>query len=298
MRLLRDIIESYFEFLDVEKKAAHNTILSYKGDLVKFNDYMERNNIKVEEATQTDILSYFMYMQENGTSISTISRSLATLRSFYGYLIKSKKIETNPTENIKGYKAERKLPEILTGMEVEILLSQPKENDLLGYRDKALLEVLYATGMRATEIIGLDVENINIDIGYISCNSWNKTRVIPIYADAAKALKNYIQKSRPLLTDEPTGALFLNYSGKRLSRQGFWKIIKGYQESAKIVKEITPQTLRHSFAVHLLENGADLKSLQEMLGHNDISSTQIYSKIVKQRLQNVYYNSHPKAKKK
>lgn len=295
---MRDIIESYFEFLDVEKKAAHNTILSYKGDLVKFNDYMERNNIKVEEATQTDILSYFMYMQENGTSISTISRSLATLRSFYGYLIKSKKIETNPTENIKGYKAERKLPEILTGMEVEILLSQPKENDLLGYRDKALLEVLYATGMRATEIIGLDVENINIDIGYISCNSGNKTRVIPIYADAAKALKNYIQKSRPLLTDEPTGALFLNYSGKRLSRQGFWKIIKGYQESAKIVKEITPQTLRHSFAVHLLENGADLKSLQEMLGHNDISSTQIYSKIVKQRLQNVYYNSHPKAKKK
>ncbi len=294
---MENILAEYFEFLKTERKVSYNTVLSYKVDIVKFNDYIGSKSIKIEEVTKTDILSYFMSMQENGASTSTVARSLATLRSFYGYLIKTKKIENNPTENIKGYKAERKLPEILTGMEVEMLLSQPKENDLLGYRDKALLEVLYATGMRATEIIDLDVENVNIEVGYINCTYGEKTRVIPIYADAAKALKNYIVKARPLLTNEQNGALFLNYNGKRLSRQGFWKIIKGYKESAKIVKEITPQTLRHSFAVHLLENGADLKSLQELLGHNDISSTQIYSKIVKQRLKNVYYNSHPKAKK-
>lgn len=293
-----DILGEYFAYLESERKASQNTILSYKADITKFNDYLSNIEIKIEDVSKTDILSYFMNMQDNGSSASTVSRSLATLRSFYGYLVKKGKKSENPAEDIKGYNAERKLPEILTGMEVEILLSQPKENDLLGYRDKALLEVLYATGMRATEIISLDVENVNIEVGYINCNHGGKIRVIPIYADAAKALKNYIVKARPLLTEEKAGALFLNYNGKRLSRQGFWKIIKGYKESAKIVKEITPQTLRHSFAVHLLENGADLKSLQEMLGHNDISSTQIYSRIVKQRLQNVYNNSHPKAKKK
>ncbi len=168
---------------------------------------------------------------------------------------------------------------------------------MLGCRDKALLELLYATGMRATEIIDLDVENVNAEVGYINCCHGGKTRVVPIYSDAAKALKVYLSKARPRLTQDKGGALFLNYNGNRLSRQGFWKIIKGYKESAKIVKEITPQTLRHSFAVHLLENGADIKSLQEMLGHSDISSTQIYSRVLKQRLQNVYYNSHPRAKK-
>ncbi len=290
-----DIIEKYFEYLKNEKKVSHNTFSSYKIDINKFIAYINSIGVSLEKVNKTEVLTYLMELSQSGISSSTVARSLAALRSFYGYLMNNRIIEQNPTDNIKGYKPERKLPEILTSMEVEILLNQPKENDLLGCRDKALLEILYATGMRVTEIIELDVENVNIEVGYINCCHGGKNRVIPIYADAAKVLKVYLSKVRPLLTDGKDGALFLNYNGKRLSRQGFWKIIKGYKESAKIVKEITPQTLRHSFAVHLLENGADLKSLQEMLGHNDISSTQIYSRIVKQRLKDVYYSSHPKA---
>ncbi len=292
------MINKYFDYLKNEKKVSNNTFSSYKIDITKFENYLSQSSAVVTKANKTDILSYLMELEQSGASSSTVARTLASLRSLYGYLMDKRIISENPVASIKGYKAERKLPQVLTSMEVEMLLNQPKANDLLGCRDKALLEVLYATGMRATEIIELDVENVNAEVGYINCCHDGKTRVVPIYAEAAKALKTYLSKARPLLTEDKGGALFLNYNGKRLSRQGFWKIIKGYKESAKIVKDITPQTLRHSFAVHLLENGADLKSIAEMLGHNDISSTQIYSKIVKQKLQNVYYNSHPRAKQK
>lgn len=295
---MEEAVEKYFNYLKNEKKVSENTFASYKRDITKYISYLDGKSITVSGATKTDILSYIMDIQERGASVSTISRSLASLRSLYGYMVRNRLTDKNPMENIKNYRAERKLPEILTGPEVEILLSQPKDNDLLGYRDKALLELLYATGMRVTELIELDVENVNTEVGYINCIHNGKARVIPIYADAARALKNYLTKARPFMTNDKNGALFLNYSGTRLSRQGFWKIIKHYKEQARITKDFTPHTLRHSFAVHLLENGADLKSLQEMLGHSDISSTQIYTKIVKQRLKNVYNNTHPKAKAK
>lgn len=295
---MEKVVGKYFAYLKDRKKVSENTLASYKRDILKFEEYMNENSLSIVSATKTNVLAYVMDLQERGMSVSTLSRNLASLRSFYDYLIKTDVISEDPTENIKNYKAERKLPEILTGPEVEILLSQPKEADLLGYRDKAMLELLYATGIRVSELIELNVENVNAEVGYINCAHGGKTRVIPIYAEAARALKNYLAKSRPMITDDKGGALFLNYNGTRLSRQGFWKIIKHYKERAKIVKDITPHTLRHSFAVHLLENGADLKSLQEMLGHSDISSTHIYTRVVKQRLQNVYYSTHPKAKAK
>lgn len=291
---MADCKELYFTYLKNEKKVSENTFLSYKNDIESFEEYL---NGGLKDANKTNVLSYVMELQNEGKSSATIRRRLASLHSFYGYLCKKCIIDDNPSENVKNYSEESAPPEILTEAEVKILLSQPKENTLLGRRDKALLEILYATGMRVTELISLDVENVNAEIGYISCENKGKTRVIPIYTDAAKALKYYISKVRPLMTDEKSGALFLNRNGTRLSRQGFWKLIKTYKESAKITKEITPHTLRHSFAVHLLEHGADIKSMQEMLGHSHISSMQVYNRIMKQRIKNVYYNAHPKARK-
>ena len=291
---MADCKEIYFTYLKNEKKVSENTFLSYKNDIESFEGYLNGN---LADANKTNVLSYIMELQNEGKSSATIRRRLASLHSFYGYLCKKRIISENPSENVRNYSNESTPPEILTEAEVKILLSQPKENTLLGRRDKALLEILYATGMRVTELISLDVENVNAEIGYITCESKGKTRVIPIYTDAAKALKHYVSKVRPLMTDEKTGPLFLNRNGTRLSRQGFWKLIKTYKENAKITKEITPHTLRHSFAVHLLEHGADIKSMQEMLGHSHISSMQVYNRIMKQRIKNVYYNAHPKAQK-
>lgn len=294
---MTDCKNLYFTHLKDEKKVSDNTLNSYMNDILRFEEYLKESSCNIINATKTNVLNYVMEMQSAGKSSSTIMRKLASLRSFYTYLFNKRIITENPSENVKTYSNDTKTPEILTGPEVEILLSQPDENTVLGKRDKALLEILYATGMRVTELISLDVENVNTDIGFINCTSKGKTRVIPIYTDAAKALKTYVNKARPLMTESKNGPLFLNRNGTRLSRQGFWKLIKSYKESAKITKEITPHTLRHSFAVHLLENGADLKSIQEILGHSHLSSMQVYNKIMKQKIKNVYYNTHPKAKK-
>ncbi|MBE7012124.1 MAG: tyrosine recombinase XerD [Ruminococcaceae bacterium] len=292
-----DCKEIYLTYLKNEKKVSENTFSSYSNDITGFEEYLNGISCSLKDATKTNLLNYMLEMQSNGKSSSTIARKLASLRSFYGFLCDRKIIDENPAQNVRNYTSESKTPEILTGTEVEVLLSQPDEDSLLGRRDRALLEVLYATGMRVTELISLDVENVNVEIGFINCESKGKKRVIPIYAEAAKALKYYVEKVRPLMFDGKGGPLFLNRNGTRLSRQGFWKLLKTYKNSAKITKEITPHTLRHSFAVHLLENGADMKSIQEMLGHSHISSMQVYNKILKQKITNVYYNSHPKAKK-
>ena len=292
-----DCKDIYFTYLKNEKKVSENTLSSYTNDINGFEEYVLRFSVNLENVTKTHVLGYVMEMQSMGKSSSTMTRKIASLRSFYGFLLKKQIVNENPAENVKNYSTEAKMPEILTGAEVEILLSQPQEDTLLGKRDRALLSVLYATGMRVSELISLDVENVNTDIGFVNCISKGKMRVIPIYAEAVKALKVYVDKVRPLLLEGESSALFINRNGTRLSRQGFWKLIKTYKKSAKITKEITPHTLRHSFAVHLLENGADMKSIQEMLGHSHISSMQIYNKILKQRITDVYYNSHPNAKK-
>ena len=250
----------------------------------------------IANTNKTTVIAYLLHLQKKGRATSTISRNLASIRSFYQYLTKSGVINSDPTEDLESPKVEKKLPQILSTKEVELLLEQPKCDDLKGYRDKAMLELLYATGIRVSELICLNVSDVNLEMGFIRCNKGNKERMIPIGSLSIQALNEYLTKSRNLLiqrSDEK--ALFVNVNGKRLTRQGFWKIIKQYKNQAKINKDITPHTLRHSFAAHLLENGADLKSIQEMLGHSDISSTQVYAQIAKNRIKEVYKKTHPRA---
>ena len=227
---------------------------------------------------------------------STISRNLATIRSFYQFLVKTKKIKKDPTVGVQSPKVEKKVPSILSSQEVELLLEQPKAIDLKGIRDKAMLEFAYATGMRVTEIISLDISDCNLEQGYVVCKNGFKTRNIPLGSLSLKALKDYIEKARPILIkDDSVDALFVNINGKRLTRQGFWKIVKFYKEQAHISKDITPHVLRHSFATHLLQNGADLKAIQTMLGHSDISSTQVYMQFQNENLKDIYKKAHPRA---
>lgn len=292
------LIDRYLSYLENDRKVSANTLESYRRDINKYQSYLAEHQVSdMLGVNNTVVLNYLLNMQNKGMAPSTISRNLAAIRSFYHYMQKSRLIENDPTQSIQSFKVEKKLPQILTSQEVELLLTQPKCVDLKGYRDKAMLELLYATGIRVSELIALDMEDINLKVGYINCKHNGKERVIPMYNVAVDALKSYINKSRPLLVHgAEENAVFVNCNGGRLTRQGFWKIIKHYKEQAHIAKEITPHTLRHSFATHLLENGADLKSIQEMLGHTDISSTQIYAQIVKSHLNDVYRKAHPRAK--
>lgn len=291
-------VVKYLKFLAEEKRASQNTLSSYRRDLLRFAEYMKEYKLNYLSLNNTEILTYMNRMQEEGMSPATVSRNLASIRSFYIYLMRKKKVSDDPTFNIRSLKKEKTLPTTLTGPEVEVLLSMPKTDEPKGCRDKAMLEVLYATGLRVSELISLDLDDINLKIGYINCAGNGTARVVPIYAEAIKAVKDYLEKSRNILCfDESVKALFVNINGKRMSRQGFWKILKKYKDEAGIPKEITPHTLRHSFALHLLENGADLKSIQELLGHSDISSTQIYSEIASKRLKDVYNKAHPRAGK-
>ena len=235
-------------------------------------------------------------MQVIGKKTSSISRSLASIRSFYQFEIRNKKVKINPTENVQAPKVEKHAPNILSSQEIELLLNQPKDVDLKGTRDKAMLEFAYATGMRVTEIISLNIEDVNLESASVICKSETKQRTIPLGSLSLKALKEYIDEARPILVkDENEKALFVNINGRRLTRQGFWKIIKYYKEQAHITKDITPHVLRHSFATHLLQNGADLKSIQTMLGHSDISSTQVYMQFQDDSIKNIYRKAHPRA---
>ena len=271
-------IKLFLEFLQNDKKLSDNTLQSYQRDILQFQDYLKESDLNYAKLTEEDINNYFENLRSNGKKNSTISRNLATIRSFYQYLLKTKKISKDPTSNLQSPKIEKRVPSILTSEEVELLLEQPKDVDLKGTRDKAMLEFAYATGMKVTEIIHLDIQDVDFANNVVLCTSGKKTRSIPLGALAEKALKEYVEKARPILIkDDNTKALFVNLNGSRLTRQGFWKIVKYYKEQAHIEKDITPHVLRHSFATHLLQNGADLKSIQAMLGHSDISSTQIYA---------------------
>ena len=286
----------FFGFLENEKKVSSNTLQSYKRDLKQFEKYIEHNGKDYSKITDEGIKEYISYMQEIGKKPSTISRGLASIRSFYQYETKNKTVEKDPTEGIQSPKIEKRVPSVLTSKEVALLLEQPQNVDLKGTRDKAMLEFAYATGMRVTEIISLNLEDINIDRGYATCKNGKKERTVPIGNMSLKALKEYILNARnTMIKDENEKALFVNVNGQRLTRQGFWKIIKYYKEQAHIEKEITPHVLRHSFATHLLQNGADLKSIQTMLGHSDILSTQIYMQFQDETLKNIYRKAHPRA---
>ena len=290
-------ISDFQAFLTEEKHASKNTLSSYMRDINQFAAYLVKvGNVDIIDVKRADVQNYIAWLKKNAKSNATISRSLASMKCFYNYLITSGVIDENPANNIVTEKAVKKLPQILTSHEVELLLEQPKCTDMKGYRDRAMLELLYATGIRVSELISLDEDDVNLSAGVIRCRGRDKERIIPIYSAAVSAISDFVKLVRNQLIANPNEtALFVNMNGERMSRQGFWKIIKHYQEMAKIEKEITPHTLRHSFAAHLLENGADIHSLQEMLGHSDISSTQVYTQLVKKQLKDIYNKAHPRA---
>ena len=293
-----DLISAYENYLTKVKQASSNTVFSYMRDIRQFTEWLSKSeNLDVLEAGQVNISAYLEHLQQEGRSASTVSRSLASLKNFYAYLVSSGFLGESPVSSeIRVERGEKKLPQILTGMEVEKLLSQPLCVDAKGFRDKAMLEVMYATGIRVSELIALDVDDVNLELKTVKCGGSKKSRAIPLYPAALRALAVYLRDVRETMVMDPAErALFVNVGGSRMSRQGFWKILKFYQAKAHIDKDITPHTLRHSFAVHLLENGADLGSVKELMGHSDISSTQMYTHMINSKLKSVYEKCHPKA---
>ena len=281
-----EVIEIFRKYLVNDKKASANTLSSYMRDIRKYCDYLEIHTEEtIVSASEDDVHEYIDYLRASGKSVATVSRNIASLKCLYTHLCIKQIV-----------KVTQKLPQILTSKEVELLLDQPQCIDAKGYRDKAMLELLYATGIRVTELIDLNIGDVNLNAGVVRCQSRNRERFIPLYPAAVKAVSEYITLVRPQMIATPDEqSLFVNVSGERMSRQGFWKIIKFYQKKAGIEKDITPHTLRHSFAAHLLENGADIHAIQEMLGHADISSTQVYSHLIKKQLKDVYNKAHPRA---
>ena len=292
-----DCYGAYERYLVEEKKASPNTSSSYLRDVRQYLQWLEGRGIPAEAASRGELEAYTGALFSQGKSAATVTRCLASLKSLYRYLLREGVVAENPANRLDHVRVERKLPQILTSQEAALFLAQPDVGEPKGCRDKAMLELLYATGIRVSEIIGLNVADVNLERGTVRCTGRNGARVIPLYPAAVKALRRYLEEVRPLVIERPDEtALFVNMSGERMSRQGFWKIIKQYQEKAGIQKDVTPHTLRHSFAAHLLENGADLRSIQEMLGHADISSTQIYTRVVGHDLNRVYRRTHPRAK--
>lgn len=295
--LNQECIDLFENYLANEKKASANTLSSYMRDIRQFSEYLEaQGGSPISEAGEDELAQYIEHLKEAGKSVATVSRSIASLKNLYSYLTINRLVEKNPATKLVPEKSTQKLPQILSSREVDLLLEQPECIDAKGYRDKAMLELLYATGIRVTELIDLNVSDVNLTAGVIRCHSRDKERFIPMYPKAIKALSDYLELVRPQMIALPDEqALFVNVSGERMSRQGFWKLIKHYQKKAKIEKDITPHTLRHSFAAHLLENGADIHAIQEMLGHADISSTQVYSQLIKKQIKDVYNKAHPRA---
>ena len=290
-------VKEYTGFMTDIRHKSLNTVESYKRDVTQYISYLDGTGVTdISSTTKTTVLSYLLYLQKEGRASSTVSRTLASLRSYYLFMMQNGVVKSNPTSNLEAPHVEKKIPKILSGEEVELLLEQPKNCDNKGIRDKAMLELLYATGIRVSELINLDVSDVNVPMSFVRCKGGKKERIIPMGHQAKDALENYINNVRKyMVKDENETALFVNCSGARLSRQGFWKLIKYYQHIAGIETDITPHTLRHSFAAHLLENGADLHSIQEMMGHADISSTQVYSRMMNSKIKDVYAKAHPRA---
>ena len=293
----QECLEQFETYLANVKKSSANTLASYMRDVRQLSDYLSTHKgDTLDTAGENALGEYVAWLKNSGKSVATVSRCIASLKCFYSFLVTEGVIDFAPTGQLVPEKTTQKLPQILSSKEVELLLEQPECTDMKGYRDHAMLELLYATGIRVSELISLNVTDINLSAGVIRCASKEKVRIIPLYPKAIRALSEYIEFIRPQMIGSPEEqSLFVNVSGDRMSRQGFWKIIKSYQNKAKIEKTITPHTLRHSFAAHLLENGADLRSIQGMLGHADISSTQVYSQLVKKQLKDVYNKAHPRA---
>lgn len=289
-------IQNFIQYLHQEKNTSENTEVSYARDLKKMNQYLLTQGIcDVNEVTATSLTSYVIYLEKEGRKPATISRSIASMKAFYHYMEKERRLAVDPSERLKAPRIEKKMPTVLTTEEVTRLLEQPGGTSPKELRDKAMLELLYATGMRVSELIHLQVDEVNLQLGYVTCKEHEKERIIPIGNVSRDALILYMDKARDtFVKDSKEKTLFTNCSGKAMSRQGFWKVLKGYADAAGIKRDITPHTLRHSFAVHMLQNGADIKSVQEMLGHSDISTTQIYLSMNMNRMRDVYMKAHPR----
>ena len=285
------------DYLTNQKANSVNTRESYLRDTLYFLEYLSDTGTDPLQADEQTVQGYVDHLHELRRSPTTISRNLASVRCFYKFLIFRGLVENNPAKGIKLEKTVKKLPQVLSGEEIELLLAQPDITEPKGCRDKAMLELLYATGIRASELINLNIKDLNLRSGVLYCRGSKGVRSIPVYPSAVVAVSDYIYRMRGLITGPESGnALFVNLNGGRLTRQGFWKIVKGYATEAGITKEITPHTLRHSFALHLLENGASVKDIQTMMGHADISSTQVYVQLLDSHVKQVYNNCHPKAK--
>ncbi|PGT83736.1 MULTISPECIES: site-specific tyrosine recombinase XerD [Bacillaceae] len=297
---MKDQIKDFIHYLIVERGLSNNTIVSYERDLNSYQKHLlEKQHItSFNQVTRLHIIEFLKELKEAGKSSKTIARHTASIRNFHQFLLREKQADQDPSVMIESPQLERNLPKILSLKEVEKLLDTPKLTNPFGYRDKAMLELLYATGIRVSEMINLNLADVHLTMGFIRCyGKGNKERIVPIGRTATEALMEYIEKGRSKLISakQPTDALFINHHGKRISRQGFWKNLKKIALEANIQNELTPHTLRHSFATHLLENGADLRAVQEMLGHADISTTQIYTHVTKTRLKDVYKQFHPRA---
>lgn len=289
-------IQNFIQYLHTEKQTSANTEVSYARDLKKMNQYLSSQGISnVCDVTPTILNSYVLFLEKEGRKPATISRSIASMKAFYHYLGKEKRLTTDPSERLKAPKIEKKLPTILSTEEVNRLLDQPNGSSPKDLRDRAMLELLYATGIRVSELISLKVSDVNLKMEYLCCSDSHKERIIPFGSIAKEALQRYLDEGRSKLVEDDTYEwLFTNCSGGVMSRQGFWKLIKAYGKKAGIEAEITPHMLRHSFAAHMVSNGADLRSLQEMLGHSDISTTQVYAQVGQKRIREVYMSAHPR----
>lgn len=293
---MRELVDKYIEYLQNIKHSSVNTVASYRRDLLKLVSYLDTEDCEnISDVTASRLSMYIMKLENEGLSSATVSRSIASLKSFFIYLVKNGVIKVDPTDGLKPPKIEKKMPETLSIEEINLLLGQPSRDNPKEIRDKAMLELLYATGMRVSELISLEIKDVNLSMNYIICKDTNKERVIPIENAAKSALEKYIKTARPALCDNGK-FLFTNLKGEQMTRQGFWKLIKAYARKAGIEKDITPHMIRHSFAVHLVSNGADLKAVQEMLGHSDISTTQIYLKGRQSKIKEEYDKAHPRAR--
>lgn len=294
---MKEEIGKFIEYLHEEKQTSKNTEVSYERDLKKMCAHLEMQGIStIKSVSEVSLNAYVMYLEQNGMKPATISRSIASMKAFFSYLYKSRQLNIDPSEKIKAPKIEKKLPSVLTTEEITKLLDQPSGNSPKELRDKAMLELLYATGIRVSELISLKISDVNLQMEYLNCSDAHKERIIPFGKKAKEALRNYLSEGRPkMVTDEESEWLFTNCSGLSMSRQGFWKLIKFYGGKAGIVSDITPYTLRHSFAAHMVANGADLKSIQEMLGYADIAATQVYAQVNQTgKIREVYMNTHPR----
>lgn len=295
--MLQAWLNEFLDYVRVERGLSQNTILAYRSDIAHFLAFLQKRSFTVPVGLRDGMIAYLLELQRMGLSAATVARRTAALKSFFGFLTRLDYLSDDPAAELSSPKLIQRLPRVLTPQEVERILAAPRLNTPAGLRDRAMLELAYASGLRVSELVGLDIDNLNLEAGYVRVfGKGARERVVPVGRAARQSLRDYLRRGRPILCGRCRGkALFLNRQGERMTRQGFWKLLKRYAQAAGINKNLSPHTLRHSFATHMLENGADLRVVQELLGHADISTTQIYTHLTGRRLREVYELAHPRA---